>query len=199
MWPLLIITPAILVFCDYMKAPIDLLYFTNIWRPVVGMQNTLRDILKPHHFHPGLLLLKLHYKKIREEFRKVSPTLEKKYYHNLDPWFEKNMNYYYYKVEHFPILYGLIKQISCTCEFAERAAFAVVDGPMTIAPHRAESNELLRYHLTIQSDGDCTLYTESGSHVHVDGDDFIFDHARYHELVKTGPGRRVVLILDIHR
>ena len=102
-------------------------------------------------------------------------------------------------IEHFPILYGLIKQISCTRNFAGRAAFAVVDGPMTIAPHRAESNELLRYHLTIQGYGDCTLYTESGSHVHVDGDDFIFDHARYHELVKTGPGRRVVLILDINR
>jgi hypothetical protein len=30
-------------------------------------------------------------------------------------------------------------------------------------------------------------------------EEFIFDHARYHELVKTSEQRRVVLILDIHR
>ena len=38
-----------------------------------------------------------------------------------------------------------------------------------------------------------------GRHVHKEGEDILFDHARYHELVKTEDGRRVVLILDIHR
>jgi hypothetical protein len=194
-----IAVPIILLFYDYMKPPIDLLYFRNPWRPIVGMQNTVRDIFYPIRNYPEILLLKLHYKKIRDEFRKVSPTLEKKYYHDLDPWFGRNMNYYYYKVENFPILCDLIKQISCIHDFTVCAAFAVIDGPMTIAPHRAESNELLRYHLTIQGDGDCTLYTETGPHIHLEGEDFLFDHSRYHELTKTGPSRRVVLILDVHR
>ena len=35
--------------------------------------------------------------------------------------------------------------------------------------------------------------------IHEDGEDILFDHARYHELIKTDEGRRVVLILDVHR
>ena len=43
------------------------------------------------------------------------------------------------------------------------------------------------------------LHTEEGSHAHEEGEDFLFDHSRYHELVKEGLGTRVVLILDINR
>ncbi len=85
------------------------------------------------------------------------------------------------------------------CIDTKVAAFAVSEGPMRLHPHRAESNSLLRYHITIQGGGACTLYTEGDSHVHEEGEDFIFDHSRYHELVKEGTGKRVVLILDINR
>jgi aspartyl/asparaginyl beta-hydroxylase (cupin superfamily) len=139
----------------------------------------------------------MHHKEICEEFERIAPTLQKKYYHDIDPWFERNENYYFYKIEHFPFLSSLVKQVRCIDTSV--AAFAVIDGPMVIPPHRAESNELLRYQLTLRGDGDCSLYTEKGVHVHREGQDFLFDHARYHELVKTGDGRRVVLILDVKR
>jgi aspartyl/asparaginyl beta-hydroxylase (cupin superfamily) len=38
-----------------------------------------------------------------------------------------------------------------------------------------------------------------GAHEHREGEDFLFDHAKYHEVVKRGQGRRVVLILDVYR
>jgi len=201
MWPIVLV-PFAMIFYDYFKAPIDSLYFTKPQRLILGIQNTFRDVIYFHDKHevkdyPGLLLIKLHYKRIQEEYEKISTTLEKKYYHDVDAWFEKNDNYYFYKVENFPILDGLIKQIPCID--TRVAAFAVTEGPMVIPPHRAESNELLRYHITIQGDGDCTLYTQNGEHVHIEGEDFLFDHSRYHELIKTGNGKRVVLILDVNR
>lgn len=201
MWALAVI-PLWLVICDYLKAPIDRLYFTNPKRPLVGMRNTLIDILNwssqySVNDHPGLWLIKAHYQKIHKEFCEVSNTLKKQYFHDKDPWFDKNDNYYFYKAEDFPILKNLIDQIPCIHK--ETALFAVVDGPMVIPPHRAETNLLLRYHLTIESGGDCTLYTERGRHQHREGEDFLFDHARYHEVIKTGQDRRVVLILDVHR
>jgi hypothetical protein len=201
MWPLLFV-PLLLVLHDYMKAPIDLLYFTNPKRPLIGMRNTLIDILNwssqySVNDHPGLWLVKAHYDKIREEFQKVSNTAKKYLFHEADPWFDKNDNYYFYKVEDFPKLKSLINQIPCIHE--ETAIFAVVEGPMVIPPHRAETNVLLRYHLTIEGGEDCTLYTERGKHQHREGEDFLFDHARYHEVTKTGQDKRVVLILDVHR
>lgn len=72
-----------------------------------------------------------------------------------------------------------------------------MDGPTKIPPHRAESNMLLRYHMTIE--GTSTLDTEYDTHEHTEGQDFIFDHARYHEVEKTTSDRRVVLILDVKR
>lgn len=197
MWSLALI-PTVMVLHDYMKAPIDRLYFTNPWRPLLGIQNTFRDLV--HHTprkYPELLLLKLRFKKIEEEFKRVSPTLTKKYQHDHDTWSPHNMNYCFYEVKDFPILWELIKQIPCID--TERPHFAVIDGPMVIPPHRAESNKRLRYQLTVEGDGDCSLYTENGRHIHREGEDFLFDHGKYHELIKTGEGRRVVLILDIHR
>lgn len=191
----------IMIMHDYMKLPIDRLYFTNVWRPFLGIQNTFRDIiysLPDPKGPPGLLLLKLHFLRIQEEFERVSPTLPKKYQHDYDKWSPHNMNYCFYDVNtDFPLLKGLIDQISCISK--HKPHFAVIDGPMVIPPHRAESNELLRYQLTIRGEGDCTLYTDMGKYVHREGEDYLFDHARYHELIKTGNTRRVVLILDIHR
>jgi|TARA_B110000503_G_scaffold55481_1_gene89060 hypothetical protein len=198
MWSLILI-PMVLVLHDYLKAPIDRMYFNNPRRIMVGMQNTVVDILSVVSTPeiPGLWLIKAHYDKIRREFLEVSSVVERHLFHELDPWFDKNDGYYFYKVEDFPILKSLVDQIPSIHK--ETALFAVIDGPMTIAPHRAETNLLLRYHLTIEGGGDCTLYTGRGPHKHREGEDFLFDHAKYHELVKTGNGRRVVLILDVHR
>jgi hypothetical protein len=194
--------PMFMVLYDFAKLPVDRLYFTNPWRPLLGIQNTFRDVIngfRPHEVknYPGLLLISLHYRKIREEFERVSPKLKKTWYHETNPWFEKNEGYYFYKAEDFPLLKSLINQIPCV--HTEGASFAVIEGPMVLAPHRAESNELLRYQLTIEGGGDCTLYTESGNFIQREGEDFLFDHGRYHELMKTGPNRRVLLILDVHR
>ena len=201
MWYLLLI-PGLMVLHDYMKMSIDTLYFTKFARPVLGIKNTFRDLMYYSSRYqvkdfPGLLLIRMHFNKIREEFNAIAPTLKKRYYHDLDPWFDKNDNYYFYRVDNFPLLWNLIKQIRCINTSV--AAFAVIDGPMVIPPHRAESNKLLRYQLTVEGTGDCTLYTEYGRYTQKVGEEFLFDHARYHELVKTGNGRRVLLILDVER
>ena len=201
MWYMALI-PILLVGHDVMKLPVDRLYFHNWKRPFVGMRNTMIDFIAHSPVYSswnfkGLWLIKAHYKELRKEFEEVSKTLEKTMYHDLDPWFEKNDRYYRYTFENFPKLKSLIKQIPCINE--DTASFAVVEGPMTIPPHRAETNHLLRYHITILGDGDCTLYTENGPHVHREGEDLLFDHSRYHEVIKTGNGKRVVLILDVKR
>lgn len=197
MWAFTLV-PILMILHDYMKAPIDRLYFTNPWRPLLGIENTFRDLVyHTPRTYPELLLLKLRFQKIKEEFERISPTLPKKYQHDHDTWSPHNVNYCFYEVKDFPALWQLIHQIPCVD--TERPHFAVIDGPMVIPPHRAESNKRLRYQLTIEGDGDCSLYTENGRHVHREGEDFLFDHGRYHELIKTGEGRRVVLILDIHR
>jgi len=201
MWSFLLV-PMVLVLHDYLKAPLDRLYFANPKRPLIGMRNTLVDLINWSsqyrvNDHPGLWLIKAHFEKIRQEFNEVSKTVKKHLFHEADPWFDKNDAYYFYKAEDFPLLKSLIGQIPSIHE--ETALFAVMDEPMVIPPHRAETNLLLRYHITIEGGGDCTLYTERGSHEHREGEDFLFDHARYHEVMKTGTGRRVVLILDVHR
>ncbi len=191
-----------LVLHDYMKSPIDRLYFQNMKRPMFGILNSLIDIFfhsqiyRIHDF-TGLWLIKFHYKKIKKEFDEISKTLNKNYFHDSDHWFDKNDNYYFYRVKDFPVTNSLVQQIPSI--YKNTAVFAVIEGPMYIAPHRAETNFLLRYHLTIQSEDTCTLYTYNKSHVHEDGQAFLFDHARYHEVNKPGNGKRVVLILDVRR
>jgi len=202
MWKTLLLVPTLMVVYDFFKLPIDTLYFQNPMRPLCGIKNTFRDLI---HFnsecsvknYPGLMLIKFHFDKIKKEFETIHPSLKKTYYHDISPWFEKNDDYYFYKIENFPMLNSLVRQIPCIN--TKVAAFAVSEGPMRLYPHRAESNRLLRYHITIQTGGECTLYTENGSHMHEEGEEFIFDHSRYHELVKTGEGKRVVLILDVNR
>ena len=202
MWKALLLVPTLMVVYDFFKLPIDTLYFQNPMRPLCGIKNTFRDLI---HFnsecsvknYPGLMLIKFHFDKIKKEFETIHPSLKKTYYHDISPWFEKNDDYYFYKIDNFPMLNSLVRQIPCIN--TKVAAFAVSEGPMRLYPHRAESNRLLRYHITIQTGGECTLYTENGSHMHEEGEEFIFDHSRYHELVKTGEGKRVVLILDVNR
>lgn len=202
MWRTTLTVPVLMVLWDFLKLPIDTLYFQNPRRPLAGIRNTFRDLVymlsecKVSNY-PGLALIRLHFNKIQREFDEVHPTLDKKFYHDLSPWFEKNYEYYYYRVQDFPILNSLLTQIPCVDTTV--AAFAVSEGPLRLDAHRAESNRLLRYHLTIHSGGRCVLYTEKGQHVHEEGEDYLFDHSRYHEVVKTGPGKRVVLILDVHR
>ena len=202
MWRTALAVPTLMVLWDYCKSPIDTLYFQNYRRPIHGIRNSIRDII--HVFsqcrvsdYPGLALIRFHFEKIRDEFQRLHPTLEKRFYHDLSPWFDKNYNYYYYRVQDFPLLYSLLKQIPCVDTTV--AAYAVSEGPMSLSAHRAESNRLLRYHITIEGGGKCILYTEKGQHSHEEGQEFLFDHSRYHELVKTSTGKRVVLILDVHR
>ena len=197
-----ILVPFFLVLHDYLKSPIDRLYFRKPLRPLVGMRNTMIDIINwgskcSVNDYPGLWLVKAHFDKIRGEFKEVSKTAETHLFHELDPWFEVNQNYYYYKVEDFPVLNSLIKQIPCVCH--DTGVFAVMDAPMSIAPHRAETNLWLRYHLTVEGGGDCTLYTGREAHEHTEGEDFLFDHAKIHSVAKKGTQKRVVLILDIKR
>jgi hypothetical protein len=199
MWYIALV-PVALVLCDYLKAPIDRLYFQKPSRLLLGMRNTLVDIMMYRYNYyvedfAGLWLIKANYRNIVREFKEVDAP--RHYFHDLSPWFEHNEKYYYHKVKDYPYLREIIKMIPSVD--SESAMFAVIEGPMKIHPHRAESNIQLRYHLTIEGDDSCVLKTESGDHTHLPGEEFIFDHARYHELVKTSEQRRVVLILDIHR
>ena len=199
MWFIVIV---VLIAYDFFKAPIDLLYFQNPWRPIVGIRNTLIDAFMhrrtyDHNAYPGLWKVKTNFYMIRREFYDVFPKIQKYYFHDLDKWFDKKNTYYYYKAEDFPKIYALLQSIPCVDETT--AMFSVIEGPLVIPPHRAESNTQLRYHLTIESGKDCILETEYGTHMHVTGEEFLFDHARYHALEKHGHARRVTLILDIRR
>jgi len=191
-----------LVLHDYLKSPIDLLYFQRPLRPLVGMRNTLVDIFL-HKFeydvldYTNLWFVRANYNKILYEFDKGVADAKKYYFHKLDPWFKKNKNYYYYKVKDFPEVQKIIDQIPCVDK--DTGMFAVIEGPMTISAHRAESNLALRYHLTIKGGKHCVLYTSNGGHHHEPGKDFLFDHSRFHRLVKRSLQKRVVLILDVNR
>jgi len=192
----------LLVLYDYFKSPIDLLYFQKPLRPLIGMRNTFIDLAlhKPKYNtldYPGLWYVKMNYDRILYEYEKGIITARKKYFHDLDRWFDNNEGYYYYEVKDFPIIQNIIDEVPCVDK--ESAKFAVIEGPMTIAPHRAESNLLLRYHLTMKGGDDCILYTSNGMHKHEPRKDLLFDHSRIHSLEKQGAQKRVVLILDVHR
>ena len=95
MWSFLLV-PMVLVLHDYLKAPLDRLYFANPKRPLIGMRNTLIDLINWSsqyrvNDHPGLWLIKAHFEKIRQEFNEVSKTAKKHLFHEADPWFDKMM------------------------------------------------------------------------------------------------------------
>ena len=192
----------ILVALDYLKNPIDRLYFNSPMRPLYGIRNTLIDIFMYKSVYDiqkckGLGVLHSKCEDIRKEYDKISKKIKKRYFHDEDPWFSPNKKYYYYKACYFPKLYTLLRQIPCIRK--DTAVIAVMEGAHHIPAHRAESNLYLRYHLTIKSGGECTLYTDTGNHSHDEGSEFLFDHSRYHEVKKPSDGTRVVLILDVHR
>ncbi len=197
-----ILVALLLSLYDYLKPPIDLLYFQKPLRLLIGMRNTLIDILlhKSEYdstHYPGLWYINANYNKILNEYEQGLPVANKKYFHDLDRWFEKNEGYYYYDVKDFPVIQNIIDAVPCVDK--KTAKLAVIEGPISIAPHRAESNLLLRYHLTLKGGDDCILHTSNGMHRHEPGTGFLFDHSRLHSLVKRDHHVRVVLILDIHR
>jgi hypothetical protein len=197
MWHFIFV-PFLLVIIDYFKTPIDRLYFQRALRPFIGMRNTLVDMIMYKPFYDvdnyfGLWRVRLNFKEIYECYNQHENTVEKHYFHDMDAWFPKNENYYYHKLEDLPEIYEIVKSIPCV----ESGMIAVMDGPITIAPHRAESNMLLRYHLTIK--GTSTLDTDYELHEHTPGQEFLFDHSRYHKVDKTSSDKRVVLILDVKR
>ena len=196
MWVTIFIILAIIN--DYLKPPIDKLYFQNLWRPVVGIRNTLIDIFfsKPQYNvedFPGLWLIKENFSHILNEYKSIHHNLEKHYLHNEDPWFPENYNYYLYKSKDFPFLTDLLKVIPSV----SKASITVMDGPVNIPPHRAETNMILLYHMTIE--GHSTFQTLNEIHEHSPGEDFIFDPAKWHACEKKTKGKRAVLIITLNR
>ena len=196
MWVFMI--PIILLLNDYLKNPIDRLYFQKPLRPLIGIRNSLVDLFfyKPHYSvddFPGLWRVQKHFFDIKDEYDGLHKNAQKWYFHDLDTWFDRNEKYYYYKIHDFPNIYAFLKSIPCV----DHAMIAVMEGPMSISAHRAESNLQLRYHLTLE--GTSNLNTEFEFHKHEPGEYILFDHARYHSVDKTDEGKRVVLILDINR
>lgn len=188
-----------MILYDFLKEPIDKLYFNNPRRVLVGLRNTIIDILfyQREYSVYDLYKIQLNFKSIKDEFNDIYPTLTKQYFHDTSEWFDKSYNYYYYKIDDFPVLFDILKTIKCVD--LSTGVFAVIDGPLELVPHKGEVNTYLRYHLTIQSDNDSILETENDKHVHRDGDVFIFDHSRYHLLSKTGQNKRITLILNLKR
>lgn len=190
--------PIVLIAFDYFKNPIDRLYFRKPLRPLVGMRNTIIDMLLYKPFYHAqdfsdVWILRLYHREMLEAIYEGMEKAKKYYFHDDDAWFEKTDKYYYYKLEDFP----LIKKRVDMMPSVVGGMVAVMDGPITIPPHRAEHNLYLRYHLTLE--GTSTLDTEFETHEHKAGEDFVFDHSRYHKVEKTTDDRRIVLILDIKR
>jgi hypothetical protein len=194
--------PIILLLYDYLKPPIDTLYFSNPLRPIVGIRNSIIDLFMYKSFYnvydfPGLWKVKANFETIKTTFEQNVDKVPKYYFHKLDKWFKKNKKYYYYKVSDFPEIQKIIDEIPCVDKTT--GVFAVMDAPMCIPPHRAESNTQLRYHLTIKSGRDCVLHTPNKRHTHFPGHEILFDHSRYHKVTKRGYMKRVTLILDVNR
>ena len=187
---------------DYLKNPIDKLYFQNPKRILLGIRNTIIDIFmyKKEYCiedYGNLKELKENFAEIKREFEERRDKVMKYYYHNDDEWFEKTDNYYYYKAKDFPKLKRIIEKNKYIVQNSGK--FAIMKGDMIIPAHRAESNLYLRYHLTIEGNGDCVLNTENGDFVHKTGNELLFDHSRYHEVKKKGKSERITLILDVKR
>lgn len=196
MWILLFLGLAVIN--DYLKPPIDKLYFQNPLRPLVGIRNTLIDLFfsKSHYEiddFPGLWLIKDNFSKILNEYKELHPNLKKHYLHDLDSWFPENYNYYLYKSEDFPFLNNLLKSIPSVA----KANITVMDGPVNIPPHRAETNMILLYHMTLE--GESTLQTLNEFHKHSPSEEFIFDPAKWHACEKKTSGKRAVLMIHLNR
>lgn len=191
-----------MVFIDYYKPPVDRLYFNRPLRPVVAIRNCFFDMFLHKHSYKvedynGLWLLKAHFDEICEEFYMMESEAKKTYFHDDDSWFPVNEDYYFYKVKDFPGLYDLIDNIPCVEK--DTGIIAVMESPMYLPTHRAETNIRLRYQLVLQGNEQSVLHTFSGDHPQETREEILFDHALQHSVSNNGKGRRVVLLLNIHR
>ena len=190
---------------DYHKPPIDKLYFKNPKRIYVGIRNSIIDIFfyKAKYEiteYKNLSILSERYKEIQEEFINKHEQKTKKYFHDLDEWFEKDYNYYYYDCKEFKLTKDLITEIP-SIEI-NSAVFSVMKGPYYLPNHKAESNYYLRYQLTIlnkSKNNDSWLIVGKEYHNHKEGECILFDHSRSHSVEKNSDEIRVVLIADVNR
>lgn len=196
----------LLIIHDYNKLPIDKLYFKNPKRVLMGIQNSLIDILdyKKHYQtldYQSLNILQDNVDIIKNEYIALSDKLDRIYFHDIDIWFSYNPNYFFYKCSDFPQTNKLLSQIPSVLH--DSAIFAVMIGPHIIPPHKADLNYYLRYQLTIlnedQGDRRSWLEMENDKYYHDEGDSIVFDHSRNHSVYKDTMGTRVVLIADIKR
>lgn len=186
---------------DYFKSPVDVLYFQRSLRPVVAIRNFLYDLFLSRHYYrvrdfPGLWMVMAHFNDICEEYYLGEAHVKKTFFHDDDPWFEWNPDYYFIKVQEFPKLHALLKTIPCV---EDDGIIAVMESPMQLPPHRAETNIQLRYQLVLQGTTKSVLHTQTGDYSQNTREEILFDHALEHSVSNTGSGRRVVLLLNIKR
>ena len=193
-----------LILKDYRKDPIDVLYFRNPIRVLVGIQNSLIDIFFHKDYYnikdyKNLVILNDNWENIQNDYKDNYEKLKKRYFHDLDEWFEKNDNYYYYKCKDFEYTRNLLKSVPSIN--LESAIFAVMNGKYNMPKHKAETNYFLRYQLTIinTSNEASWLDMEGKKYYHNEGDEILFDHSRAHSVCKNNDGLRVVLIADLNR
>lgn len=186
---------------DYFKAPVDRLYFQRPLRCVVALRNFFYDFFLSRHYYrvndfPGLWLVRAHFDDICEEYYLREAHAKKTWFHDDDPWFDYNPDYYFMKVKEFPKLHRLLKSIPCV---EDDGIIAVMEKPMHLPPHRAETNIQLRYQLVLQGTTKSVLHTQNGDFTQNTREDILFDHALQHSVSNTGSGRRVVLLLNVKR
>lgn len=196
----------LLILFDFFKRPIDILYFNNPYRVLYGIKNSLIDLVFYKKYYnvsdyKNLDVLHLNYNKIKNEFIELHNHLPKKYFHDKDKWFENNNRYFYYEGKHFPYLKSLIETIPSTK--IDNVLFSVMIDEYNLPIHKAESNDKLRYQLTIlntsRNNHSSWLETEYGKYYHKEGDHILFDHSRAHAAFKLDKGMRVVLIINVNR
>jgi hypothetical protein len=167
----------------------------------VALRNVLFDLFLSRRFYkihdfPGLWSVRAHFDEICEEYYLHEAHAKKTWFHEDDPWFEYNPDYYFMKVKEFPKLHRLLKSIPCV---EDDGIIAVMEKPMQLPPHRAETNIQLRYQLVLQGTTKSILHTPSGDFTQDTREEILFDHALQHSVSNTGSGRRVVLLLNIKR
>ncbi len=183
--------------------PIDRLYFRKPERIFIGMKNSLIDLFFFKRFYDvkdfrNLYLFKKYEKEILNEFNSFEKEKRKYSTEELDPFEKQNVNnYYIVKAKDFPLT-KLIIEMSGVVDL-ESAAFYVAKGPMELKAHKGDSNSVLRYHLTLKGSEETILTTEFGTYPNTTGHELLFDHSRYHKLIKTDHKERISLIVNVFR
>lgn len=194
---LILFFSVIVILYDFFKDPIDLYYFRNPKRILIAFENFFMDLLyyQPTYDTSKFNILKINLENIKDEFKKVSGTLQKKFSHDEDPWFDNNPHYYFYDTQSFPYTQSLID----TIENITDARFAVMDSDYELVPHRSEGNHL-QYNLTIEEDSKSFLEIHNGQKFYYTyGMDVLYNHGRKHSVKKFGPNRRTILVISMKR